>query len=327
MRSILSFYSRKKLKRSLRVAGIIIPLGAWGFFLFEQFDQLQSYEWKISQPGLIGSLFLGTIYFLVMALGWALLLYNMAGIKKVAALPTVKGMRVWLLTIMSRYLPGNVWHVVSRMAFADKLSVGKAQILSSSTLEQGLAVIGAMLLASLSLPFWPLAAMPQEWAPTFILLMVLFLLGLALLHPRIMEPILRWTAFRLRRPELNWKFEYRTIIQFVLIYALAAFFAGLTLVAVMAGLGEFRTTDMIFIIGCSALAWVIGYLSFITPSGLGVREGVLTVLLALVYPLPITIVASLLFRVVLTLGEFVAAALFTGILHIAFHNKFNNPEH
>jgi glycosyltransferase 2 family protein len=54
----------------------------------------------------------------------------------------------------------------------------------------------------------------------------------------------------------------------------------------------------------------VGYLSFITPSGLGVREGVLTALLALVYPLPVAIVASLLFRLMCTLGEFAAILLF-----------------
>ncbi len=306
------------IKYFLKVAGIALPLGAWAFFLFKQLDQLKAHEWEISIPGLIGSLFFGTVYFLIMAFAWALLLHNMAGIKLVTALPTVQAMRAWLLTIMSRYLPGNVWHVISRMAFADKLSVGKAQILSSSTMEQGLAVIGAMLIAAVSLPFWPLAAIPQAWVPNFILLTCLFLLGLAVLHPRILGPIIRWAAFRLHRPELDWQFEYRTIIQFVFIYALAAFSAGLALVAVMAGLGEFRATDMIFIIGSSALAWVIGYLSFITPSGLGVREGVLTALLVLVYPLPIAIVASLLFRVVCTLGEFAAVVLFLGFKRIAY---------
>jgi hypothetical protein len=110
-------------------------------------------------------------------------------------------------------------------------------------MEQGLAVIGAMLIATFSLPFWPLAALPQSMASKFILLILLFLLGLALLHPRILGPIIRWAAFRLHKPELNWNFEYKTIIKFVFIYALAAFFAGLALVAVMAGLGEFKTTE------------------------------------------------------------------------------------
>ena len=308
--SFLGSFPWHTAKRFLRIAGITIPLGAWGFFLFKQLDQLQAYEWKISIPGLMGSLFLGTVYFLIMALGWALLLNNMAGIKKLVAFPTVMAMRVWLLTIMSRYLPGNVWHIFSRMTFADKLNVGKAQILSSSTMEQGLAVIGAMLVAAFSLPFWPLAALPREWLPNFMLLMLLFLLGLALLHPRILGPIIRWAAFRLHKPELNWNFEYKTIIKFVLIYSLAAFFAGLALAAVIAGLGEFKANNLIFIIGSSALSWVVGYLSFITPSGLGVREGVLTALLALIYPLPIAIVASLLFRVVCTLGEFLAMLAF-----------------
>ena len=318
MKSLSSFSYCETLKKFLRVAGIIIPLGAWAFFLFKQLDQLQAYEWEISIPGLIGSLFFGTVYFLIMALGWALILYNMAGIKKVAAFSAVKAMRAWLLTIMSRYLPGNVWHILSRMAFADQLKIGKVQILSSSTMEQGLVVIGAMLIAAVSFPFWPLAAMEKQWILNFVLFLSVFLLSLTVLHPRILCPILRWAGARLNRPELNWDFDYKTIIRFVLIYALAAFTAGLALAAVIAGLGEFKANNLIFIIGSSALAWVVGYLSFITPSGLGVREGVLTALLVLIYPLPIAIVASLIFRVTSTLGEFTAVVLFLGFKRLAY---------
>ena len=318
----MHFYSRSFLwhtvKRVLRIASIIIPLGAWFIFLFKQFDQLQAHEWNISIPGFTGSLFFSTLYFLTLALGWALLINSMAGEKHIPGLSVFKAMRSWLLTIMSRYLPGNVWHVVSRMAFADQLSVSRMQILSSSTMEQGLTVIGAMLIAILSFPFWPLAAIDQQWSSNFILFMALFVLGLTMLHPRILGPILKWAGTRLDRPELNWELNYITIIRFVLIYALAAFIAGLALAAVIAGIGEFKTTNLIFIIGSSALAWVIGYLSFITPSGLGVREGVLTALLALVYPLPIAIVASLLFRVVCTLGEFAAVVFFLGFKRIAY---------
>jgi len=305
-------------KSFLKFAGIIIPLGAWAFFLFKQFDQLQAHEWNISIPGFTGSLFFSTLYFLTLALGWALLLNSMVGEKYISKLLVFKAMHAWLLTIMSRYLPGNVWHVLSRMAFADQLNVGRLQILSASTIEQVLAVIGAMLIAAVSFPFWPLAVIEQQWFLNILLFMFIFVLCLSVLHPRILGPLLRWAGARLNRPELNWDFDYKTIIRFVLIYALAAFTAGLALAAVIAGLGEFKANNLIFIIGSSALAWVVGYLSFITPSGLGVREGVLTALLALIYPLPIAIVASLLFRVVCTLGEFAAVVSFLGFKRLAY---------
>ena len=318
MQSLSNSPRAEILKRVFRIAGIIIPLGAWVFFLFKQFDQLQAHEWNISIPGFTGSLFFSTLYFLTLALGWALLLKSMAGEKYISKLSVFNAMRAWLLTIMSRYLPGNVWHIISRMAFADQLKIGKVQILSSSTMEQGLVVIGAMLIAILSFPFWPLVTMDQQWTSNLVLFLALFVLGLTMLHPRILGPILRWAGARLHRPELNWDFDYKTIIRFVLIYALAVFIAGLALAAVLAGLGEFKTTNLIFIIGSSALAWVVGYLSFITPSGLGVREGVLTALLVLVFPLPIAIVASLLFRIVCTLGEFAAVVLFLGFKRLFY---------
>jgi len=318
---IFMFLSIYKNKSILKFIGFIIILGIWVIFLFKQITQLDAYDWTFSGTGFFGSIFLSAFYSINLALGWAILLRDMAQKKNKIIFSVVKAIRAWLLTIMSRYLPGKVWHIFSRMAFDDNLKVSRLQILSSSTIEQILAVFGAMLIAAISIPFWPLSAIPKEWFSKSILLAIFLLLGLIFLHPRILGSILRWGSAKLSKPELNWQFKYATITRLVLLYALAAFTAGLALTMVMVGLEEFRLTDMIFIIGSSALAWVVGYMSFITPSGLGVREGVLTALLALSYPLPVAIVASLLFRVVCTLGEFMAIVFFLMWMRLFAENR------
>jgi glycosyltransferase 2 family protein len=280
-------------------------------------ESLLAHEWELSGVGLAGSLIFSAIYFLFMAWSWALILQSMAG-SSIHKFFLTRAMRAWLLTIMSRYIPGNIWHIFARMAFADRLKVGKLQILSSSTLEQILAVLGAMLIGAASLPFWAKSAMPQQWYWFLILFPSVFVVGLIFLHPRIFGFFLKWAAKRFNRPELNWQFKYGTLIRFMIVYAVGAFIMGIAIVSLMAGLGEFKADDLLFIIGSSAIGWVSGYLAIITPSGLGVREGVLTALLAFVYPLPVAIVASLLFRIISMVGEFAAVLAFL-ILHRVFH--------
>ena len=310
-------YRWNKFKRVVRVLGIIVPIGAWAFFLSKQMESLRAHQWELSGVGLTGSLILSAIYFLFMAWGWALILRSMAG-SSIRKFFLAGAMRAWLLTIMSRYLPGNVWHIFARMAFADHLKVGKLQILSSSTVEQILAVLGAMLIGAASIPFWAKTIIPRQWSWFLILFPVLFAVGVIFLHPHILGTLLKWIGIRFNRPELNWQFEYSTLIRFMIVYAAGALFMGLAMASLIAGLGEYNSDHLLFIIGSSAIGWVLSYLVIITPSGLGVREGVLTALLAIIYPLPVAIAASLLFRIISMVGEFVAVVAFL-ILHRVFH--------
>jgi hypothetical protein len=102
------------------------------------------------------------------------------------------------------------------------------------------------------------------------------------------------------------------MVLILLVYSIPTSGAGFSLYAILWGLTPVTLHQMPFVVGASALAWVVGYLSFLTPSGLGVREGVLTILLAQVYPLPVAIVGSLLYRLVLTLGEVLAVLIAWG---------------
>ena len=58
-------------------------------------------------------------------------------------------------------------------------------------------------------------------------------------------------------------------------------------------------------IGTYVLAWIIGFLAFFTPGGLGVRETVLVLMLNLYLPVYISAVLAILSRVWWIIGELV----------------------
>ena len=64
-----------------------------------------------------------------------------------------------------------------------------------------------------------------------------------------------------------------------------------------------------WLIAAFAAAYVLGYLSMLTPSGLGVREGVLVLLLEPLFPEPLPVVIALAARIWMTLGELGAAGV------------------
>ena len=323
---MLSFFSFKETFLVLKcqnlikkyiflLIGFFLPLLFWIIFLYRQFEAIKKYQWEMSWLGLGCSLILSSIYFIMFALNWSIILKKISK-KNSSYIPVLKSMKAWLFTIMSRYVPGNVWHIMGRMTFSGELNTGKTEIFASSAVEQLVALIGATFLFLVSLPFWPIKLLGEDLVFKIGIILVLFFAGLTILHPVFLSPILNWMGEKLKRPELRSNFNYSEILYFTMLYFISSLIMGFVLVTVIKGFGEVVFPHLLYIIGSSALAWVIGYISFITPSGIGVREGVLTALLGMVYPIPVAIVASLLFRIVCTLGEFFAIFVFTVFMKI-----------
>jgi uncharacterized membrane protein YbhN (UPF0104 family) len=293
---------RRQLFRSpwLRVVAIGVVVAAWGWFLQGQLADLRQYPWRIEPLPFVGGVFWGALYFAGLALCWTLLLRTTGGAARGVGL--LDGAYIWLSTMLARYVPGNIWHIVGRVALAGRLGVGRAQVAASAAVEQLLTLLGALALFGVSLPFWR-GGRAELW------LLLLIPAGLALLHPRIFGALLGWAATRLGRPELAWPYTYSEMLGILGAYTLANLGAGLSLYVIVAAIAAVEPAQAPFLAGAAALAWAVGYLSFLTPSGLGVREAALTAFLAQLFPLPVAIVASLLHRVALTVGE---AAAFSG---------------
>jgi hypothetical protein len=276
----------------------VLMLGAWGLFLQSQLAELRHYSWQVAPLAFGLSVIAGALHFAALAFCWALLLLFMS--RALGGVRLAAAMRVWLLSMMARYIPGNVWHIVSRVAMAGHLRVNVTQVVSSATIEQGMTLLGALVMVGITLPFWGVLPGRHVWW------LLLLPMGLLLIHPRIMGSLMAWAAVRLKRPELAWEYTYRDILMLLLANAGANLLAGLALFLLLSGMTDVHLADVPLLVGATALAWVVGYVTLFTPNGLGVREAALVALLSQVYPLPVAIVGSLLFRLVITLGEALA---------------------
>ena len=80
--------------------------------------------------------------------------------------------------------------------------------------------------------------------------------------------------------------------------------------------------DLLLGASINSLAWSIGYLSIITPSGAGVREGIMTLLLEILISISeaLAVVISASARIIVIIGELIALALYLGINLIVNRN-------
>ena len=296
--STLSLLARLRRSRWAGLLIILLVAAFWALFISRQLNSLAQYSWQLQPAALGTALVFAGLYHVTLALCWSWLLRRMG-----ERLSYRQAVGAWQASMLARYVPGNVWHILSRIALASRWGAQPGRVLASSTLEQVLNVIGALALVGLTFPFWGLPATAQFW------LLALVPLGLAALHPGLLGRLLDWAARRFKRPQLAWHYRYREILLPTAGYMLAMLWVGLALYATMSGLVPVSPGQLPLYVGTGALAWAVGYLSFLTPSGIGVREGVIVLVLAQVMPLPAAVVGSILYRIVVTLAELAMAGL------------------
>jgi len=127
------------------------------------------------------------------------------------------------------------------------------------------------------------------------------------MHPAIFGRMFNGGLRLLKRPPLQIDLTYRQVLGFVGLYVGLWFLFGLAFFLFARSLTPLGRIRYLPVTGVYALAWVIGMVSVFAPAGIGVREGVLSVLLAQYLPEPTAIVVALLSRLWVTLAELVCA--------------------
>lgn len=284
-----------------RIAGLVAGLAILGFLAWSIADgwsTIRAYEWDLDPlPFAAGVLVL-------------LAFYAMSGAGFVAILgamgPTPgrrTTMRIWAVSLLGRYVPGNVLMVVGRVVLLHERGVSRRVSLAATVYEQALALVAGaaggvlyLALAGGGAATWLVAVIP---------------LGLVLLHPRIFGPVSAWALRLAKREPLPILIGGRRIAGLAAWYLLTAAVAGLGVWLCIRGAAGADAGDPIEIGSAFLLSFALSMVAFIFPSGLGVREGVFAVALAQDLPSGVAVALAVGVRLVLTLVElvFVAAAV------------------
>jgi len=224
-------------------------------------------------------------------------------------------LRIYLASEFVRYIPGNVWHVLTRILWVGKYGVSRPVAFASMAIELITKLAAGMLVFSMSLLFW------QDYGKVGSLLRgsLLDILGVAGiialfigLHPRVLNGMLNWALRRLKREPIQLALRYSDILFITLAWCASWIVAGSAFYILLLAL--WPAAPLVawpICIGIYAIAWDIGFVSFITPSGLGVREAAIVGLFALALPLPagLASIMALLSRLVSTLAEVVCVSI------------------
>src|SRR5258706_14286411 len=225
-------------------------------------------------------------------------------------------LRIYLASEFVRYIPGNVWHVLTRVLWTGKYGVPRPIAFASMTVELITKLAAGAIVFALSLLFWGSAnALDSLFQSSLMLVLggVSFIALLVVLHPRILNGLLNLALRILKRDPVMLSLRYSDILLVTMMWCASWFVAGCAFYVMLLAL--WPATPLVALpvcIGIYAIAWDFGFVTFITPSGLGFRELAIGVLFAL--PLPfvpgaLVAVIALLSRVVSTFAELLCVSV------------------
>lgn len=248
----------------------------------------------------IGILFF-IAYYILRSYIWYRLLHAL-GYNKLALR---ESLYLWATSQIKRYIPGNVWSFLGvTMLFSEK-KVKKSDIAHALVIEAQLVLLSSVALSLFALPFVVKEFFSLgEWEGLLIRGSTLLVIGGIVLY-FCMPFLLQKTHHPLLRKIKHFfpKTSYQNVVLLLAGMGLSLLCFGLGYYFALSSVVFLDPEHLLFFIGYFVLSLLLGYLSFITPSGLGVREGLITLGLAKYIPLSLAGFAALFGRIVLVISE------------------------
>ncbi len=197
-------------------------------------------------------------------------------------------LRMWAFSEFARYIPGNVWSFAARYRGSRQRGGSRPAATLSLIIEALNLVAGASIVALFFVR-------PGLW--------FLWLLGAGLYIlaiPWCLQMIARW-----RKWEFTNARRYHGAVGLLGLSLMTWMVYGLAQALIIKAVPGLSTPNILILSAANVAAWLIGYLSIITPMGLGVREVALTSLLASSIAQGVGSVLAILTRVWLILSELV----------------------
>jgi len=290
--------TKKIIKRILQVLLIVVIFYFLARNLYLNWNKIVQYDWNINYYFLTYSFVLFVVGSILIALGWNLILRVLGG-----RLGCKRALKIFFITDLAKYVPGKVWTIVGKVYLCAKEGIPIAKTSASVVIQPLIQVIAGILIFLLSLPFW---TKTNDFMNQLYFFFPLIPIGLIVLHPAIMTKLLNFVLTRLKQKPVELNIKYKDILLILLLWCGLWILTGIASYFLIISIYSFPVSQLPVVIGIFSIA---GISQFLTPSGIGVLEGVLTVLLGLYVPVHIAIFIALLARVWKTATELVCVAI------------------
>lgn len=303
----------------LRGGRILLGLTLLFFLIKRLYNLLAAFDVEAIafQPfWLIASLMLLILYFGALWLPW--FFFYRAG--NLNSIPFLYGWTFFQLSQFGRYLPGKVGQFVWMLSLARRFGIEKKRAVLATCFQLACQCGLGCLIGFLILRNTEVAPLVYDLLTDFQMSSKMgILIGsigaitlgtgtIFFYRQRIME-----AASHLMKQDFHVPFLISGALRFISGYLLLWGLLGTAFFLFINSIYPVDFSQLTMVTGIYAVAWSIGFLSFLTPSGLGVREGILSLLLTTVLPPAVAMLVALLSRLWTLSAELSLGGLAFGI--------------
>lgn len=208
----------------------------------------------------------------------------------------------WIMSASqtAKYVPGGVWFALSRMHLGKEMKL-RAEIVGISVIIE----TALTFLVGISLFIFSQSVVGFRGLKILYYIIPGFIFFFLVLYPPLLNRLLNFPLKILKRPCVDLKISYLQL------FHLSIYFFGLWIAQIIGfyflinSIYPIHISKLPHIASAYTLSWMSGFIVIFAPGGLGVREGMMSLLLSSFIPTPLAIVISFLSRVWITVFEII----------------------
>lgn len=208
----------------------------------------------------------------------------------------------WIIstTQIAKYLPGRIWYMVGRVY------VGQKERMSGKSLAVSMVLETCLLLISSSIIFLISTLIIGNYSLTNLLICIVALVAaVVILNPRILSWVTNLFLRIFKKPEVKITISYLQMLKLSVYFFILWIFQIIGFYFLINAIYPVVLSKIFNLAAAYTLSWITGFLVIFTPGGLGVREGMMALLLSPIVPTPLAIAISFVARVWIIVFEIV----------------------
>ena len=292
---------RSRAVDAVRIGLLVVILGGVALALWRNWAAVSSELGKISPLAIVAALLCTLAAPVLTLLGWRVLLADLG-----TRLPTAPAASVFFVGQLGKYVPGSVWTVLAQAEMGARLHVPRRRMAVAGLLSIGLAVITGCVIG---IPAVPRLLARDERAFSWWWVVIAVVLGAALLWPRLLNAAISRGLRLLRREVLEHELSGRAVVVTSAWFVGAWFSVGLAAFVLARAVAPDVDPGELLLACVSgyALASAAGMFSILVPAGVGVRDGVLALVLLTLMPAPAATAVVVVARFLAVLADLLVA--------------------
>ncbi|MEW5702542.1 MAG: lysylphosphatidylglycerol synthase domain-containing protein [Candidatus Zixiibacteriota bacterium] len=268
--------------------------------LYTQWDVVRSYQWRLGVGWLLLSAVLAWLDIVLLVALWRYMIGRVSG----RAIRLGSAYRISVLANLGKYIPGKLWSVMGMVYLLKHEGVPTPGALAATALHQAFTIVPGAVFVSVVLG-------AGVWGHLPVAAVVIGLaVSVVILYPPFFSKLLNFGLRLFRRPPITFQLSFAAAFVLFWAYILAWVLYGTSFWCMTLGLG-LPPGPFWPVVAAYGAAYLIGFLALFAPGGLGVREGILAVVLAPYLPPGLSVAVAVMSRFWMTIVEL------TGLIPVA----------